>query len=143
MASRREQIISAVETLVRDALPFATVQRDAAWPKRAEAGGTVIIRDGDPGEPEVTLGVLSYTYTHDIPLEVFGPAGAEERHGLLDDMLATIGDALEADRSLGGLTEWLEPAAAAPDDVTVENGQPIRAAIITVTAIYSTPSPLG
>ena len=143
MASRREQIISAVETLVRDALPFATVQRDAPWPKRAEAGGTVIIRDGDPGEPEVTLGILSYTYTHDVVLEVFVPAGADGRHELLDEMLTTLGEAFEADRSLGGLVEWLEPSAAAPDDVVVEGGQPIRAAILTVTAIYSTPSPLG
>lgn len=143
MASRREEVISAVESLVRLALPFAGAQRDAPWPTRPEPGGRVIIRDGDPGEPEVTLGMLSYTYTHDIPLEVFGPAGAESRHDLLDDMLMRLGAAIEADRTLGGLTEWLEPSAAAPDDITVENGQPIRAAILTVTAIYSTPSPLG
>ena len=143
MASRREEVIAALEALVRLALPFAGTQRDAPWPTRPEPGGRVIIRDGDPGEPEVTLGVLSYTYTHDIPLEVFGPTGASSRHELLDDMLTALGKAIEADRSLGGLVEWLEPSAAAPDDVVVEGGQPIRAAIITVTAIYSTTSPLG
>ena len=143
MASRREEVILAMEALVTQALSWSTVKRDAPWPTRPEPGGTVIIRDGDPGEPEVTLGVLSYTYTHDIPLEVFGATGASSRHELLDDMLTALGKAIEADRTLGGLVEWLEPSAAAPDDITVENGQPIRAAIITVTAIYSTTSPLG
>ena len=143
MASRREEVVAAVERRARTALRFSVVQRDAPWPKRAEPGGLVIVRDGDPGEPEVTLGILSYTYTHDVVLEVFGPAGADGRHELLDEMLTTLGVAFEEDRSLGGLVEWLEMSAAAPDDVVVEGGQPIRAAIITVTAIYSTTSPLG
>ena len=143
MASRREEVIAALETLVTQALPLAEVKRDAPWPKRAEPGGMVIIYDGDPGDPEITLGLLQYTYNHSIRLEVFSPAGAADRHALLDDMLQTLGLALEADRSLGGLTEWLEPSAAAPDDVAAENADPLRAAVIDVTAVYSTTSPLG
>lgn len=143
MASHREQVMQAFVTLVRNALPAAEVQRDAPWPTRAEPGGLVIVRDGDPGAPEECFSPAAFTYRHEIELEVFGPAGTEERHEVLDAMLVDLGVAIVGDRSLGGLCQWLEAGAPAPDDVVTANGQPLRAAIVPVIAEYTTSNPLA
>lgn len=142
MARHSETVILAVLDLVRAALPDAKVERDSPWPVRPEAAGEIILRDGDPGEAEITLSPLAYTYNHSIRLEVFGPTG-DDRHALLDGMLVPLGAAVEADRTLGGLADWLEPTSGEPDDVVVDNGQPVRAVMIDVVATYTTHSPLG
>ena len=143
MASHREQVIVALVALLDTALPGVEVKRDAPWPDRAAAGGMVIVRDGDPGEPEFVLSPSAYTYRHEIPVEVFGPEGAEQRHTNLDALLIKIGEAIAGARSLSGLCDWLDVGAAAPDDVAASNASPIRGAILTVTAEYTTSSPLG
>lgn len=142
MARHSETVIVAILDMVRDALPDTKVERDSPWPARPEAAGEIILRDGDPGEPEMTLSPLAYTYNHAIRLEVFGPTGTD-RYALLDAMLTPLGAAVEANRTLGGLTDWLEPSSGEPDDVVVDNGQPVRAVMIDVVATYTTHSPLG
>lgn len=142
MASRCEEVVQAVTALSGQALPDALVERDAPWPKKAQPGGQVIVRNGDPGDPEITLSPLAYTYSHGVEIEVFGPAADDDRHAALDAMLIALGEAVEADRTLGGLCEWLEPSAAEPDDVMVDHGQPLRAARLTVLAVYTTSNPL-
>jgi hypothetical protein len=144
MASRREEVVQAVLQLVRDALPNAEVERDAPWPQRAQPGGLVIVRDGDPGPAEECFSPRSYTYRHEIEVEVFGPEGAADRHEVLDSMLVALGGAVAADPSLGGLCDWFEVAGApSPDDVTTQNGQPVRAATVALTAEYTTTNPLA
>jgi hypothetical protein len=144
MASRREQVIQAVLALLRTALPNAEVERDAPWPQRAPAGGLVIVRDGDPGPAEECFSPRCYTYRHEVPLEIFGPENAADRHGALDALLIAIGAAVEAAPTLGGLCDWFEVAAApAPDDVTAQNAAPSRATTLTLLAEYTTSSPLN
>lgn len=143
MISRREEVIQAVKALMVVAAPAAEVARDAPWPKRPDPGGTIILHDGDPGEPEITLSPLRYTYNHELELEVLGPEGSDARHELLDALLIPIGLAVETNRTLGGLTEWLEISAAAPEDVVTENGQPVRATTLRITAVYTTNNPLS
>lgn len=144
MASRREQVVQAVLALVRNALPNAEVERDAPWPVRPQPGGLVIVRDGEPGPAEECFSPRSYTYRHEIPLEVFGPEGAADRHENLDAMLIVIVAAVAADPTLGGLCDWFEVAGApSPDDVATANSQPIRAATVPLMAEYTTSSPLG
>ncbi len=55
MPSRREAVLDAIKTLVASALPAAEVKRNLDKPERIPPGGLVILRDGDPGEPEVLL----------------------------------------------------------------------------------------
>lgn len=143
MASHREQVILALVALLDGRLTSVEVKRNAPWPDRADAGGMVIVRDGDPGEAERVLSPAVYAYRHEIPVEVFGPEGVEERHAALDTLLINIGEAIESDRGLSGLCEWLEVSPAAPDDIAASNASPIRAAILTVTAEYTTSNPLA
>ena len=142
MASRREVVIQAVVDLVKAALPLAEVKRDAPWPSRSEPGGLVIVRDGDPGEPETCFSPASFTYRHEIPLEVFAPEGVADRHKALDDMITALGGGVEADRSLGGLCEWLEGVAPSAEDIASAASQPVRAALVPLMAEYTTTSPL-
>src|SRR5690606_29629534 len=94
VASRREQVIEAVKALVVSALPNAEVKRNLDKPERIPPGGLVIVRDGDPGEPDVLLSPLVYVYEHRVPIEVAAFASASlSREQALDQMLSAIGTA--------------------------------------------------
>lgn len=143
MASRREQILQAVLALGAAALPGADVVRNQDKPARIGPGGRLIIRDGDPGEPEVDLSPLAYNYAHRIPLEVAHyEAPGVTREEALDDMLTALGAGVEADRTLGGLVDFLETAAPATDDTEVEGARSSRWADAALVAHYRTTSPL-
>ena len=60
------------------------------------------------------------------------------------DVLApSIGTALAADRTLGGLCDWVEVEAPASVDLPVDGAVPLMAAVITVVLHYTTADPLG
>lgn len=144
MQSRREQVLEAVKALIVAALPDADVERNPAKAVRIGGGGTVAIRDGEPGEPEVDLSPLTYRYEHRIPLELVAYESATKtREQVIDDMLMAIGAGVEADRTLGGLCEWVEPEAPDTDDVEVAGAAAARSADAAIIAVYSTPNPLS
>ena len=58
----RETILSALHARL-SALP-ATALRGEVLPERIPPAGLLILRDGEPGEPEVTLSPLTYHYQH-------------------------------------------------------------------------------
>ena len=81
------------------------LERNSALPEKIPSGGLVILRDGDPGEPEQALGGFGSTYyQHAVEIEVYVEKGdAAVRDAGIDDLLQQIGAALEADLTLGGL----------------------------------------
>ncbi len=142
--SKREQVIEAIVALVVAALPAAKVERNAAKPERVPAGGLVIVRDGDPGEPDVLLSPLTYLYTHRIPLEVAArESGSQSREEALDAMLAAIGAAVAADRTLGSLCEFIEAEAPATADIEASGAQAVRWADAAIVATYATTDPFN
>lgn len=144
MASKREQVIDALVALIDAALPAAKVERNAAKPERIPPGGLAIVRDGDPGEPEVLLSPLTYLYTHRIPVEIAArESGAQSREQALDAMLAAIGAAVVADRTLGGLCDFIEAEAPATADIDAAGAQTARWADAAIVASYCTPDPLN
>lgn len=62
MPTARETILAALHVRL-SALP-PTALRGEVLPERVPAEGLLILRDGDPGEPEVTLSPLRYHYQH-------------------------------------------------------------------------------
>ena len=86
-------------------VPDAVVQRNSVLPERVPAGGLIILRDGDPGEPEQALGGFGNAYyQHAVEIELYVEEGdAAARDAAFDDLLQQIGVALEADPSLGDL----------------------------------------
>lgn len=140
MATFRETVLAALNARL---LPLAAlILRDEVLPERIPVAGLIILRDGQPGEPEVTLSPLRYHYQHRAELEVVVQAGSD-RPAAFDTLIAGIGIALEADPTLGGLCDWVEAEAPVPVDLPVEGAAAIKAAVIIVVLHYTTASPLG
>jgi hypothetical protein len=144
MTSKREQVLEAVKVLVEAALPSADVKRNLAKADRIPPGGLVIVRDGEPGEPEVMLSPLTYVYTHRIPIEIAAyETASTPREQVLDEMLGTIGAAVVADRTLGGLCDFIEAEAPATDDIETAGARAGRWADAAIIAVYGTTDPLN
>ena len=140
MPTTRETVLAALHARLQ---PLAALTlRDEVLPERIPAAGLIILRDGQPGEPEVTLSPLRYHYQHRADLEVVVQAG-NGREDAFDSLIAAIGTALQADGTLGGLCDWIEPEAPAPVDLPIEGAAALKAAVITVVLHYTTPGPLA
>ena len=61
MPSKPEQILEAIKTLLMT-VPGAMVERNTAVPEKIPTGGLIVLRDGDPGEPETALGGFGGVY---------------------------------------------------------------------------------
>jgi hypothetical protein len=136
MPSKREQVLAALFGCLQS-VPNATVRRNEALPQAVPAGGLVILRDGDPGEPDVTLNPRTEFYSHRAEIEAFvtQPAGGGGE-AALDALLAEIGAALAFDRSLGGLAENLTWSAPAVGVEVIEGAAPILSARLRVIVDY-------
>lgn len=140
--SLREQVLSALLSRLQT-LRGPTVRRNEAVPQAVPAGGLVILRDGDPGEPDVTLNPRTEFYAHRAEIEAFVPqpvGGGGE--AMLDALLSAICAALAVDRSLGGLAENLTWSAPETSVLAIQGAAPILAARITVTIEYLVSDPL-
>jgi hypothetical protein len=140
MPTTRETVLATL--LARLQALAALTLRDEVLPERIPAAGLIILRDGQPGEPEVTLSPLRYHYQHRAELEVVVQA-PNDRATALDTLIASIGAALEADRTLGGLCDWVEPEAPASVDLPVEGAAALKAAVIMINLHYTTTGPLA
>ena len=135
MPSKREAILAALHGRLQTLA--APVLRGDVLPERISPNGLIILRDGKPGEPEVTLSPLTYFYEHRAELEVVIQA-ATGRDALFDALTSSIGAVLAADRTLGGLCDWVEAEAPEPVDLPIEGAAALKAAVITVVLHYAT-----
>jgi len=143
MRTIRETILQALDTALQS-IPAAAVLRGAVLPERIPPGGLVILRDGDPGAPEVTLSPLTYHYQHRAEVEAVVEAGTPaDRDAAFDALVLAVGAALGLDRTLGGLCDWVEPEAPEPVDLPVEGAAGLKAAVIPVILHYATSDPLA
>lgn len=139
----REQALGALHA-VFEAVTGPTVLRNAALPERMPASGLVILRDGEPGQPEVTLSPLTWHYQHRAEIEVIVQgADAAARDAAFDALVAALGSALAADRTLGGLCDWVEAQAPGPVDLPIEGAAGLKAAVVPIILHYAAPDPLG
>ena len=140
MPTTRETILAALHARLQPLV--ALTLRDEVLPERIPIAGLIILRDGQPGEPEVTLSPLRYHYQHRAELEVVVQSGTG-RASAFDTLIAAIGTTLEIDRTLGGLCDWVEPEAPASVDLPIEGAAALKAAIVTVVLHYTTNGPLA
>lgn len=142
--SKREQVLNALQTALEAAMPGTAelLDRNETLPTRIPAGGCAILRDGDPGEPEVTLSPLAYHYQHRAEVDLLVELKADTRDAVFDALAQAVGSALAADRTLGGLCDWAEGLAPAPLALAIEGAESMKAATITVVLHYSAADPL-
>lgn len=143
MATKRETVLQALFTLL-SGLSGPTVMRNGNLPERIPAGGIVILRDGEPGEPEMLLSPPEYVYEHRADVDVLAdlPTPAA-RDTLFDNIMQAIGAAVSADRTLGGLCDYAETAAPVQVDIVVEGAPGFKAATLPIILHYGTADPLS
>lgn len=140
MPTTRETVLQALHALLQT--QPAPVLRGEVLPERVPASGLLILRDGDPGEPAVTLSPFRYHYQHHAEVEAVIQAGSG-RDAAFDSLAASIGAALAADRTLGGLCDWVEAEAPRPVDLAIDGAATLKAAVIPVVLHYTTSDPLA
>ena len=86
-ASKAEQVLEALRAVL-ETVPNAVVERNSVLPEKIPDGGLVILRDGDPGEPEQALGGFGNAYyQHAIEIEVYVENGdPAARDAAFDDL---------------------------------------------------------
>jgi hypothetical protein len=134
----RETILAALHARL-SALP-ATALRGEVLPERIPPAGLLILRDGEPGEPEVTLSPLTYHYQHRAEVEAI--VQGVDRDLAFDILCESIAAVISADQTLGGLCDWVEAEAPQPVDLPVEGAVSLKAALIPVVLHYSSADPL-
>jgi hypothetical protein len=142
-ASMAEQVLEALKTLL-ETVPGATTERNSVLPEKIPGGGLIILRDGDPGEPEEALGGFpSVYYQHAVEIEVYIEGDAAARDAAFDALLQQIGAAIEADPTLGGLVFGLAYGRPEPAIEAVAGAPAIKSATLSVTIDYETSAPLS
>jgi hypothetical protein len=143
-ASKAEQVLQALEALLQ-MIPDAVVARNSVLPEKIPDGGLIILRDGDPGEPEQALGGFGSTYyQHAVEIEVYLEDGdTAARDAAFDALLRQIGAALQADPTLGGLAFGLSYGRPEPAIEAVAGAPAIKSATVTVIVDYETSAPLA
>lgn len=142
--TRQLRMLQALKALAETALPGSLVRgfdSDAEMPRRITAGGCVIGYPGEPGEADVDWSPLTYTFRQRVDVEIAAPgsAGGDD----LDQMLVALGAAVLADRTLGGVCEWVEAQAAERGSRTGEGVAVVNWALVPIVAEYVTASALG
>lgn len=143
MISKREQALQGLFLCLQHGLNNITVKRNDALPVKIPQAGFVILRDGDNGEPEITLSPTRYHYQHQAEIEVLiQKADNEARDNALDALLVALGSALIVDPYLNGAVDYM--IIGAPEFIieSVEGAAAIKAAVVPVTLEYSTLNPL-
>ena len=143
-ASKAEQVLEALRAVL-ETVPDAVVERNTALPEKIPDGRLIILRDGDPGEPEQALGGFGSTYyQHAVEIEVYVEEGdAVARDAAYDALLQQIGSALETDPTFGGPAFGLTYARPEPTIEAVAGAPAIKSATLTVTVDYETGTPLS
>jgi hypothetical protein len=128
-----------------DGVSGLSVDRNSVLPEMVPSGGLIILRTGDPGEPEQALGGFGSTYyQHAGEIEIYVEQGdAAVRDTACDDLLQQIGTALETDPTLGGLAFGLTYGRPETSIEAVPGAPAIKSAMLTVTVDYESDLPLA
>jgi hypothetical protein len=122
----------------------ATVKRNASLPERIADHAMAILRDGEMGEPEVSLSPLTYHWQHQVAIELFvADPDASARDARMDGLLTELASLIEADRTLGGVIEYAEIAPPKFDELAPDGTSGIKACLLPVVLHYSSAGPLS
>ncbi len=142
--SQRESAIGALFAVLGQLSLGTTVKRNATLPERVSEHAMAILRDGEMGEPEVSLSPLTYHWQHQVAIELFvANADASARDARMDGLLTELAGLIEADRTLGGVIEYAEIGAPKFDELAPDGSSGIKACLLPVVLYYSSSGPLN
>ena len=143
MTSKREQALAGLFLCLQNGMNGVAVLRNEPLPTKIPASGLLILRDGDAGEPEITLSPTRYHYAHVAELEVLvQKPKTDERDAALDELLVALGDTLGADTTLSGAVDYMSIGSPEFLTETVDGAPAIKAAVVPITLEYTTLNPL-
>ena len=121
-----------------------TVKRNAALPERIADHAMAILRDGEMGEPEVSLSPLTYHWQHQVTIELFlADPDAGARDARMDGLLVELATLINMDRTLGGKVEYAEIGPPKFDELAPDGTSGIKACLLPVVLHYSSSGPLN
>ncbi|MBI1366878.1 MAG: hypothetical protein GC153_13095 [Alphaproteobacteria bacterium] len=149
MTTTPEEMLNALKTQIVEWFADAdnwsagavVTERNTVVPEILSGGGMVIIRDGDPGEPDFALGLQDgpYYYSHDVDIEVYAESDDQATRDAAFALLKSgVGKAINADRTLGGTVKGVMFFDAPNQTTAVEGGQDIKGTNIKLTIDYET-----
>jgi hypothetical protein len=142
--SQRENAIGALFAVLGQLSLGTTVKRNAALPERIADHAMAILRDGEMGEPEVSLSPLTYHWQHQVAIELFvADPDASTRDSRMDGLLTELASLIEADRTLAGVVEYAEIGQPKFDELAPEGTSGIKACLLPVVLHYSSAGPLN
>ncbi len=142
--SQRESAIGALFAVLGQLSLGTTVKRNAALPERIAEHAMAILRDGEMGEPEVSLSPLTYHWQHHVAIELFvADPDASARDARMDGLLVELATLIEADRTLGGVIEYAEIGQPKFDELAPDGTGGIKACLLTVVLHYGSSGPLN
>ena len=142
--SQRENAIGALFAALGQLSLGTMVKRNAALPERVSDHAMAILRDGEMGEPEVSLSPLTYHWQHQVAIELFvADADAAARDARMDGLLTELATLIEADRTLGGVIEYAEIGSPKFDELAPDGSSGIKACLLPVVLHYSSSGPLN
>lgn len=142
--SQREDAIGALFAVLGQLSLGATVKRNAALPERVKDQAMAILRDGEMGEPEVSLSPLTYHWQHQVAIELFmAEPDTNARDARMDGLLMELATLVEADRTLGGVIEYAEIGPPKFDELAPDGTSGIKACLVPVVLHYSSAGPLS
>ena len=142
--SQRENAIGALFAVLGQLSLGTMVKRNAALPERIADHAMTILRDGEMGEPEVSLSPLTYHWQHQVAIELFvADPDAAARDSRMDGLLTELASLIEADRTLAGVVEYAEIGQPKFDELAPEGTSGIKACLLPVVLHYSSAGPLS
>ena len=142
--SQRENAIGALFAVLGELSLGTTVKRNAALPERIADHAMAILRDGEMGEPEVSLSPLTYHWQHQVAIELFvADPDTSTRDSRMDGLLTELASLIEADRTLAGVVEYAEIGQPKFDELAPEGTSGIKACLLPVVLHYSSAGPLN
>ena len=144
--SQRENAIGALFAVMGQlslGTSGTTVKRKAALPERIADHAMAILRDGEMGEPDISLSPLTYHWQHQVAIELFvADPDASARDARMDGLLVELAALIELDRTLGGFVEYAEIGPPKFDELAPDGTSGIKACLLPVVLHYSSPGPL-
>ena len=142
--SQRENAIGALFAVFGQLSLGMMVKRNAALPERIADHAMAILRDGEMGEPEVSLSPLTYHWQHQVAIELFvADPDTSTRDARMDGLLTELATLIETDRALAGVVDYAEIGQPKFDDLAPEGTSGIKACLLPVVLHYSSSGPLN
>ncbi len=142
--SQRESAIGALFAVLGQMSLGVMTKRNASLPERLSEHAMAVLRDGEMGEPEVSLSPVTYHWQHQVAIELFvADPDASERDKRMDGLLVELAALIEADRTLGGVIEYAEISPPKFDELAPDGVSGIKACLLPVVLHYSSSGPLN